>query len=118
MQEYDPKAKKLTGESKNIFQGSGLGATEAPHLYKHNDYYYLMVAEGGTGYGHAVTMARSKNIDGPYEIDPGNPMLTSVGNPNPNLEKSGHASLIELENGDCYLAHLCGRPVKDTKQCI
>lgn len=112
VQEYDHKKHELTGPVHNIFNGTGLGYTEGPHLYKHNGYYYLMVAEGGTGYGHCVTVARSKDIFGPYEVDPQNPMLTSRDHPELKLQKAGHASLVQAKNGDWYLAHLCSRPVE------
>ncbi|MBQ4510962.1 MAG: glycoside hydrolase family 43 protein, partial [Clostridia bacterium] len=79
IQEYSEKEKKLIGEPKTIFKGTPIGATEAPHLYKINGYYYLMVAEGGTMYNHGIRMARSKNIMGPYEADP-QPLLTTRNN--------------------------------------
>lgn len=113
LQEYSVEEKRLIGERKLISPGTHLGLNEAPHLYKYHGYYYLMTAEGGTQYEHAVTVARSKNIEGPYEIDPLNPMLTSAGNPELTLQKAGHASLVETHTGEFYLAHLCGRPVKD-----
>jgi len=59
MQEYDPKAQRLVGKQYHIFDCTELGITEAPHLYKRNGWYYLITAEGGTEYGHAVTLARS-----------------------------------------------------------
>ena len=55
---------------KNIFAGSPMGLVEGPHLFKRDGWYYLTTAEGGTGYDHAVTMARSRSIDGPYELHP------------------------------------------------
>ena len=61
LQEYSPHARSLIGKRKLIFPGTSLGLTEAPHLYKRNGYYYLLTAEGGTGWNHAVTMARSRN---------------------------------------------------------
>ncbi len=117
IQEYDPKAKKLIGNRKLIFKGTQSGTTEAPHIYKRNGYYYLMTAEGGTEYGHMVTMCRSKHILGPYELDPENPMLTSANNVELALQKAGHASLVETQNGEFYLAHLCGRPLPGAKHC-
>jgi xylan 1,4-beta-xylosidase len=78
LQQYDPVAKKLTGPIKNIFPGSGLGFVEGSKMNKRGDYYYLGVAEGGTNYGHAMTLVRSKDIWGPYEIHPENPILTAV----------------------------------------
>lgn len=111
LQEYSIEEKKLIGKTKNIFKGSDLGVTEGPHLYKLKGYYYLMTAEGGTGLNHAVTMARSKNIDGPYEIDPQNPILTSRHNPLLTLQKAGHGSIVETQNGEWYMVHLCSRPI-------
>ena len=84
-----------------------------------------MVAEGGTGYGHAVTMARSRKTDGPYEVDPTNPIVTSRGHPELPLQKSGHASMVETQTGQWHLVHLCGRPINapgkvegDLRRCI
>lgn len=118
IQEYSEEKKTLVGEPRNIFKGTPLGLTEAPHIYKHQGYYYLMTAEGGTGYEHAVTMARSKNLEGPYEVDPKNPLLTSYHSPNHPLQKSGHASIVEGHNGKWYMAHLCSRPVGNECRCI
>ena len=58
--------------------GTDRGCIEAPHLTKRGNYYYIMCAEGGTGYYHSVTMGRSENVWGPYEADPCNPIVTSV----------------------------------------
>ena len=77
LREYSPAQRRLVGESRLIFAGTELGITEGPHLYHVNGYYYLFTAEGGTHFGHALTVARSKTIEGPYEVDPGNPVLTS-----------------------------------------
>ncbi|MFQ9394849.1 MAG: family 43 glycosylhydrolase [Lachnospiraceae bacterium] len=77
LQEYDPEKKRWWARAKKIFTGSPIGGTEGPHLYRHNGYYYLMCAEGGTGWFHAVTLARSRELTGPYEICPHNPVLTS-----------------------------------------
>ncbi|MGO7259093.1 family 43 glycosylhydrolase, partial [Rhizobium brockwellii] len=61
LQEWDPATKALKGPIKNIFAGSPLGLVEGPHIFKRNGWYYLTTAEGGTGYDHAVTMARSRD---------------------------------------------------------
>ncbi len=118
LQEYSPEKKALVGEPINIFKGTQIGFTEGPHLYYHDGYYYLMTAEGGTGYEHAVTIARSKSIEGPYEVDPHNPLLTSRHTPLNPIQKAGHASLVQGHNGRWYLAHLCGRPVGGERLCI
>ncbi len=117
IQEYDPVQKKLIGKQELIFKGTAFGGTEAPHIYKHGGYYHLMTAEGGTGYNHVVTMARSKNIHGPYEPDPGNPILTSRNDSTLALQKAGHASLVQIPNGDWFITYLVGRPLPETKQC-
>lgn len=113
LQEYSSEEKRLVGPVKNIFQGTSIGLTEGPHLYKRNGFYYLLTAEGGTGYEHAVTFARSRKIGGPYEADPENPILTSNRKSHLLLQKAGHASITETQNGEWYMVHLCGRPVKD-----
>ena len=117
LQEYCPKEKRLIGEIKNIFTGSKLASTEAPHLYKRNGYYYLLTAEGGTFYTHAMTMARSTNIDGPYELDPYGYLLTSKDNLHLGLQRAGHGDLFETANGESYLVHLCGRPLSGERRC-
>jgi xylan 1,4-beta-xylosidase len=118
LQEFDPHTQQLTGPIRNIFTGSPIGWVEGPHLYHRGDYYYLLTAEGGTGWNHAATMARSRSIDGPYAIDPQNPILTSQGKPALELQKAGHASLVETQRGDWYLVHLCSRPVGPERRCI
>lgn len=118
LQEYSEAERKLVGPKKVIFKGSHLGVTEGPHLYWKDGYYYLMTAEGGTGYHHAVTVARSRNIDGPYEVAPNTPMLTSRYFPTHELQKAGHGSMVETPDHQWYLAHLCSRPVGQERRCI
>lgn len=110
-QEFDERAGKLVGDIKSIFSGSDLGLTEAPHLFKRNDYYYLTVAEGGTGYQHAVTMARSKSINGPYELHPQGHLMTAASNPSSALQRVGHGQIIDTPTGETYHTFLCGRPL-------
>lgn len=118
IQEYDAVNQKMKGERKLIWQGTGLGLTEGPHIYKKDGFYYLLCAEGGTEYNHAVVMARSTAIDGPYEGCPHNPVLTSKNNPDIELQKAGHASLVETQNGLWYMAALASRPVTKMGNCI
>jgi len=117
LQEYSSDEKQLVGTKMNIFLGSEIKRTEGPHLYKHNGYYYLMTAEGGTSWEHAVTVARSRSITGPYEICPDNPLITSVNNPTLELQKAGHGSLVETQNKEWYVVHLCGRPLPSRGRC-
>lgn len=133
--EYSPEKKEIIGYPKRIWHGgTDRGCIEAPHLYKRNGYYYIMCAEGGTGYGHSVTMGRFKNVWGPYEKDPQNPIVTSIPgdfnerhdpdhlkpkyfNPDSILQKSGHGSYIENELGEVYLVHLTSRPFVPELRC-
>jgi hypothetical protein len=82
LQELSIKEKKLVGPVRNIFKGTDIKLVEGPHIYKHNGYYYLLTAEGGTVLRHSVTMARSKNLEGPYEVDPQIPYLLPISIPN------------------------------------
>jgi xylan 1,4-beta-xylosidase len=111
LQEYSALEKRLVGPVKNIFRGSPRALTEAPHIYKRKGIYYLMTAEGGTGSEHAVTLARSQTIDGPYELDPKQHVMTASDRPEATLQRTGHASLVDTPDGDWYMAHLCGRPL-------
>ena len=117
LQEYSVKERKLIGERKNIFQGTELGFTEAPHLYKRNGWYYLLTAEGGTGWGHAVTMARSRNLSGPYELHPDTYIMSARHRPDVELQRAGHASLVETRTGETYMAYLVGRPLRNRGRC-
>jgi xylan 1,4-beta-xylosidase len=104
-------APRLVGAPKTIFAGTSLGSTEGPHLYRHQGRFYLLTAEGGTSWDHAVTVARAERIHGPYLADPAGPMLTSRGRPDLPLQKAGHGSLVCTPGGEWYLAHLCARPL-------
>jgi len=111
LQEYCPDRKQLVGDIVNIFKGTNLGFTEAPHLYKRGEYYYLVTAEGGTGYTHAMTLARSRTIEGPYEADPQGYLLTAKDDRDLPLQRCGHGDLFDTPDGETYLVHLCGRPL-------
>lgn len=112
-QELDLSSMKLVGNRFGLWRGALKNAhcPEGPHLYKINNYYYLIIAEGGTEHFHAVTIARSNNISGPYEGYAGNPILTHrhLGKEYP-ISNVGHADLIETQNGEWYLVFLGSRP--------
>ncbi len=112
-QELDLKTMQLVGERFGLWRGALKNAKypEAPHLYKIDNYYYLIIAEGGTEHFHAVTIARSKNVFGPYEGYEGNPILTNrhLGKKHP-ISNPGHADLIETQNGEWWMVALASRP--------
>ncbi len=113
LQELDLDRMQLTGPKYTLWDGALKGAmfAEAPHLYHIGDWYYLMIAEGGTGHNHAVTIARSKHISGPYQGNPGNPILTHrhLGNDYP-IACTGHADLVQTQNDAWWMVLLATRP--------
>jgi hypothetical protein len=92
-----------------VWNGSGLGAAEGPHLYAVNGYWYLVLAEGGTERGHAVTIARSRHPSGPFEECPENPILSHRSLVHP-IQNTGHADLVELSDGEWAAVYLGARP--------
>ena len=117
LQEYSPTERKLVGDRHNIFTGTTIGFTEAPHLYTRDGWYYLLTAEGGTGWGHAVTMARSRTLLGPYELHPDVYILSARHRPDVELQRAGHADMVETQSGETYLVYLCGRPLANRGRC-
>ncbi len=117
LQEYSPEERRLVGPRELIFEGTELGVTEAPHLFRRGGWYYLLTAEGGTSYEHAVTLARSRSLHGPYEVHPDNPVLSAVDAPGLPIQKSGHASFTNTPDGQWLLAYLCGRPLSEQGEC-
>ncbi|GLS25953.1 glycoside hydrolase family 43 protein [Marinibactrum halimedae] len=111
LQEYDPIAQKNIGEIQTIFHGTECGFTEGPQMFKKDGYYYLVTAEGGTGFHHAVTVCRSRNIAGPYEVHPNNPVITSEFKGDAPLQRTGHGFFVETQSNEWYMSHLLGRPV-------
>ncbi|MET8354505.1 glycoside hydrolase family 43 protein [Micromonospora sp. NPDC005206] len=118
IQQYDRMARALVGRPRLLFTGTPVGMTEGPHLYRHDGWYWLITAEGGTSWEHQVTVARSRELFGPYEVDPDGPLLTSVGRPDLRLQKAGHGSLVRTPDGGWYLAHLAGRPYSPLGSCV
>jgi xylan 1,4-beta-xylosidase len=117
LQEYSAADQRLVGGRHNIFSGTSLGFTEGPHLYKRDGWYYLITAEGGTGWGHAVTMARSRTLVGPYELHPDVHILTARDRPDAALQRAGHADLVETQSAETYMVYLCGRPLGNRGRC-
>lgn len=117
MQEFDSVKNKLFGEVYYLTEGTELGRTEGPHLYRKNGYYYLVLAEGGTEYGHAMSIGRSQNIKGPYEFHPENPFVSAADKINNPLQKSGHGDLVRTQKGEWYVVFLVGRPLTQHGNC-
>ncbi|CAG7655966.1 glycoside hydrolase family 43 protein [Actinacidiphila bryophytorum] len=112
MRGFDVATGALSGPDRVLFRGALVDArwAEGPHLYRHDGWYVLLLAEGGTEYEHAVTVARSRQVEGPYENHPGNPVLTHrhLGLSYP-LSGVGHADLVRTPGGDWYATVLASR---------
>ena len=107
IQELDIKKWQLIGKRHTVWDGVFGCCTEGPHIYKEHGLYYLLVAEGGTGKNHAVMIAASKDIFGPYEENPRNPILTTRHVTNDYFVNStGHADMIQLSDGRWYMVSL------------
>ncbi len=114
IQELDLDQQKLVGERRQLTHGHAKNArwTEGPHLYKINGKYMLMVAEGGTGFHHAVTVHHADSLRGPYVPNHANPVLTHrhLGEDYP-LHSVGHADLVQTQNGEWWAVVLAKRKV-------
>jgi hypothetical protein len=98
----------LTGQ-RLLWQGIGGKFPEAPHLYRIGDLWYLLIAEGGTERGHAVTIARGPSPSGPFEPCPWNPILTARGTGSP-VQNTGHSDLVQRPDGSWAIVFLGVRP--------
>lgn len=116
MQEINPDKGILIGEKKQLTYGHASNArwAEGPHLYKINGEYLLLIGEGGTGEFHAVTVFNSKNLWGPYIPNHANPIITHrhLAKTYPIIQ-TGHADLVQTQNGDWYSVLLAKRPIND-----
>ena len=120
--EIDVKTGKQLGEIHHLGVGLGGRYPEGPHIYKKDGYYYLLLAEGGTEHGHHVNILRSKNLFGPYQPNPDNPILShfNMKMQNSQIQGLGHADLVQAPDSSwwmiClgyrtsgYLQHVMGR---------
>lgn len=112
LSEIDPKSGEQLTAPRRIWNGTGGRYPEGPHLYKKDGWYYLLISEGGTEYGHKVTIARSRHIEGPYDSNPSNPILTHINQnaqTNP-IQGTGHADLVQAADGSWWMVCLAFRP--------
>lgn len=110
--EIDPQTGRKLTPTRLVWDGTGGRYPEGPHIYKKDGWYYLLAAEGGTEYGHKVTIARSRNIYGPYTGNPANPILTHINRNAQNnaIQGVGHADLVEAHDGSWWMVSLGFRP--------
>ncbi|MDQ0110696.1 alpha-N-arabinofuranosidase [Paenibacillus harenae] len=113
LQQYDLERRTMIGDKFSLWDGAlkYAHAQEGPHIYKRDGYYYLLISEGGTGFTHAVTVARSERLNGPYEGCKANPILThrNLGQSS-GIVNVGHADLVETQAGEWWMVCLASRP--------
>ena len=121
IQEFDPATRRMVGDRTLIVNG-GVDISqrpvwiEGPHIYKRNGWYYLSAAEGGTAVDHSQVILRSRNVRGPYEPGPDNPILTQrhldPARPFP-VTSAGHADFVQTPSGDWWTIFLAVRPYRE-----
>lgn len=120
LHEVDIKTGKFISEGRKVWNGTGGRYPEGPHIYKKDGFYYIMAAEGGTEEAHSETIARSKNIWGPYNSNPANPILThcnAAGQGNP-IQGVGHADIINAHDGSWWIVFHGYRSVGGTHHTL
>lgn len=107
--EISKDGREILSEPKLLWYGENKKASEGPHMLYKDGYYYLFMAEGGTGMGHRITVARSRALMGVYEACPYNPILRQWDEKR-QLQCCGHGMPVETPEGDWYMVYLCNRP--------
>jgi len=105
----------VVGEKKKIYSGwqfpndwktEGMWL-ESPKIIRRGDYFYMVVAEGGTAgppTSHMVVAARSKSIQGPWENSPHNPIVHTY-SADESWWSKGHGTLIDDVNGNWWIVY-------------
>ena len=109
LEEIDIRTGALLSAPRTIWEGTGGGFLEGPHLYRIGDFCYLMAAEGGTNFNHMITVARSRSLFGPYESCPHNPILTNAWDTSKQVQCAGHGDLFQDHRGNWWIIHLATR---------
>ena len=121
MYEFDTEAMKTIGKNYLIVNG-GVDISkkpvwiEGPHIFKVNNNYYVIAAEGGTGTNHSEVVLRSEKVTGPYQSYDKNPILTQR-HLDPDRKYpvtcTGHADFVETQNGEWWSVFLACRPYRN-----
>lgn len=106
--EVDEHVTRKLSPATLLYYGDTKKATEAPHLLKKDQYYYLFMAEGGTGQGHHVNVARSQRLHGPYEPCPYNPILKQTES-TALIQRAGHGKVVDTPDGRWFMVYLGAR---------
>lgn len=109
--EINPETGRTLSKGKPLWRGTGGRYPEGPHIYKKDGWYYLLISEGGTEMAHMLTIARSRNIYGPYEANPSNPILTNcnLAGQYSQIQGTGHGDLVQAGDGSWWMVFLAYR---------
>jgi len=109
--EIDPVTGATLSPGRALWKGTGGRFPEGPHIYKHDGWYYLLISEGGTELAHKLTVARSRNIYGPYAANPANPIFThcSLAAQESNIQGTGHGDFLQAADGSWWVVFLAYR---------
>ncbi len=110
--ELSADCKKQISKATLLYYGDQKRAPEGPHILKKDGYYYLFLAEGGTGPGHRISVARSRELMGAYEPCPYNPIMRQM-DEKAGIQRCGHGKPVCTQNGQWYMVYLCGRMIGD-----
>ena len=102
----DVRTGQRAEDERAVWTGTAEMTSEGPHLYRIGDLYYLLVAEGGTSYGHSISVARSRSPWGPWEECPDNPVLSHRTHDGDPVQATGHGDLVEDGRGGWWLVFL------------
>jgi beta-xylosidase len=106
---------RTVGEIKHVYDGWRYPeewvvesySQEGPKITRHNGWYYMITAVGGTAgppTGHMVIVARSRSIHGPWENDPDNPVVRTESR-DEQWWSRGHATLVEDSAGQWWMMY-------------
>ncbi|MEH1014025.1 family 43 glycosylhydrolase [Micromonospora sp. CPCC 206060] len=109
IQRYDRTAGRAIGPVRLILRGTA-GTTGGPRLYRRGNWHYLVTGGSRADGTPRVSVARSRDLLGPYRLDPAGPLLTAVTRPGLPASRAGHGSLVATPDDRWYLAYPAGRP--------
>jgi len=80
---------------------------EGPKIVRRGKWFYMITAVGGTAgppTGHMVIVARARSLDGPWEHDPGNPIVRTW-SVSEKWWSRGHATPFEGPDGRWWMVY-------------
>ncbi|WYZ35283.1 hypothetical protein EsH8_I_001559 [Colletotrichum jinshuiense] len=114
--QIDLRSGKCVGPYRSLWNGTlpqlPSSRPEGPKMFRRGDWYYLVLAEGGTSTGHRATVGRSKSPEGPWEAAPNNPLIYNGADPGLTVQSTGHATFTDTPGGEWYASLLARRNVK------